>query len=165
MYRLRELRKNHGLSLAQLSDKLNSRGLSISSDSLSKYERGEREPKLKTWQKLADFFNVSVEYPMGLSDTPNTEPKWDFSKPYKDPPAHGLSGMADDNNLPLTISSQSLFSMLYMIYSNRASDNPDAKFADTNEKIRELNKPQKEQVIKSFISWFENEVDRSKDID
>ena len=72
MYRLRELRKKHGLSLAQLSDKLNSRGLSISSDSLSKYERGEREPKLKTWQKLADFFNVSVEYLMGLSDTPNT---------------------------------------------------------------------------------------------
>lgn len=71
MYRLREQRKKQGLSLAQLSNMLEKTGLSLSPDSLSKYERGDREPKLKTWQKLANFFGVSVEYLMGLSDQPH----------------------------------------------------------------------------------------------
>ena len=48
------------------SNKKASRLLGINSDTLAKYERGEREPRLKTWQKLANFWEVSVPYLQGL---------------------------------------------------------------------------------------------------
>ncbi|WP_445618454.1 helix-turn-helix domain-containing protein [Lactiplantibacillus plantarum] len=66
--KLRELRNKKGLTLRtavkELSEKTN---LSISPDSLAKYERGVREPKLAVWQKLADFYNVSILYIQGIS--------------------------------------------------------------------------------------------------
>lgn len=34
----------------------------INKVTISKYERGKREPKLETWFKLADFFGVSLSY-------------------------------------------------------------------------------------------------------
>lgn len=61
--RIRELRQAKGLSLRDMSEKIN-----ISADALAKYERGDREPKLETWQKLADFFGVSVPYLQGYVD-------------------------------------------------------------------------------------------------
>ena len=64
MNRLKELRKEQGLTLAELSKKLE-----IPSATLSSYERGDREPKQETWQKLADFFGVSVPYLMGYVET------------------------------------------------------------------------------------------------
>lgn len=64
--RIRELREKENLTLSGLSERLKEKGFSISSDAISKYERGDREPKLETWQKLADFFGVSVGYLQGL---------------------------------------------------------------------------------------------------
>lgn len=67
--RIRELRSNQKLSLPQLSEELLKKvNLKISPDALSKYERGKREPKLATWQKLADYFDVSIDYIMGIED-------------------------------------------------------------------------------------------------
>lgn len=64
---LRELRKEKKLTLPQLSKELNKyANLKISPDALSKYERGEREPRLEVWKKLAEYFHVSVAYLMGL---------------------------------------------------------------------------------------------------
>lgn len=68
MNRLRELRKEKKLTLKEVSSKLEQNNLKISPDALAKYERGDREPKLETWQKLADFFGVSVPYLQGVSD-------------------------------------------------------------------------------------------------
>lgn len=67
MNKIRELRQEKGLTLKELSDELNKENiLKVASDTLGKYERGEREPKLKTWQALAKYFNVSVAYLQGL---------------------------------------------------------------------------------------------------
>ena len=66
MNRLRELRKEKKLTLKEVSSQLEQNNLKISPDALAKYERGDREPKLETWQKLADYFNVSVPYLQGL---------------------------------------------------------------------------------------------------
>lgn len=64
---LRELRKEKKLTLPQLSKELNEyANLKISPDALSKYERGEREPRLEIWRKIAEYFHVSVAYLMGL---------------------------------------------------------------------------------------------------
>ncbi|MCT7749881.1 MAG: helix-turn-helix transcriptional regulator, partial [Lactobacillus gasseri] len=71
MIRLRKLRQEKKLSLKEVSEELKRFGLNISPDGLAKYERGDREPKLETWQKLAEFFGVSVQYLQGISDVPN----------------------------------------------------------------------------------------------
>ena len=34
-------------------------------NTLSQYETGKRHPKFEVWQKLADFFDVSVPYLQG----------------------------------------------------------------------------------------------------
>ena len=67
--RLRELRKEKGLTLNELSNELLERlNFKIGSNALGKYERGEREPKLATWSKLANFFGVSIGYIQGTSE-------------------------------------------------------------------------------------------------
>lgn len=67
MNNIRELRKEKNLTLKELSSELKKKDiLLIASDTLGKYERGEREPKLKTWQALAKYFNVPVSYLQGL---------------------------------------------------------------------------------------------------
>ena len=65
--RIKELRNKKGLSQAHLADELG-----ISNQIISFYENDKREPKIGMWQKLADFFGVSVPYLQGI------EP--DFSK-------------------------------------------------------------------------------------
>lgn len=64
MNRLKELRKSQGLSQAKLAKRTG-----ISNQAISFYERGKRHPKIETWQKLADYFNVSVPYAQGDIDT------------------------------------------------------------------------------------------------
>lgn len=68
MNRLRELRKSRKLTLKDTVEKLKvQNSLLITADTLAKYERGDREPKIETWRKLANFFNVSVPYLQGLT--------------------------------------------------------------------------------------------------
>ena len=71
MNRIKQLRKNKGLSIDQLSNELKMKNTPISSASISKYEREERNPKIKSWEALADYFNVSVPYLQGLSENKN----------------------------------------------------------------------------------------------
>ena len=68
MNRIRECRQNKKLTLKQLSEELAKQDFRISADALGKYERGDREPKLETWLKLADFFDVPIPYLQGLND-------------------------------------------------------------------------------------------------
>ena len=42
--------------------------IGIPNNTLSQYETGKREPKLKTWEKLAKFWKVSVPYLQGYVD-------------------------------------------------------------------------------------------------
>ncbi|WP_278954825.1 helix-turn-helix transcriptional regulator [Lactobacillus apis] len=61
--RIKELREEKGLTLEKLGEKVD-----IAKNTLSRYESGNREPKLKVWQKLADYFNVSVPYLQGFNE-------------------------------------------------------------------------------------------------
>ena len=67
--RLKEIRTKKGLSLEQVG-----KGVGLATNTISRYETGKREPKLETWQKLADFFGVSVPYLQGISDIEDLEP-------------------------------------------------------------------------------------------
>ena len=59
--RLREVRYRTNLTLSSYSRKIG-----IPSNTLSQYETGKREPRLETWEKLANFWEVSVPYLQGL---------------------------------------------------------------------------------------------------
>lgn len=58
--RIAELRKEKHLTIQQLADEIG-----VANGTISRYEQGSREPKLETWMKLAEFFNVPVAYLMG----------------------------------------------------------------------------------------------------
>jgi transcriptional regulator with XRE-family HTH domain len=58
--RLRELRKKKKYTLDDIEAKTG-----VKRGTYNNYESGKTEPKPSTWQALADFFNVSVDYLKG----------------------------------------------------------------------------------------------------
>lgn len=63
--RLRLLRKSKGLTQIALQMKIG-----VEQALLSKYESGERVPPTETLVKLADFYEVSVDYLLCRTDNP-----------------------------------------------------------------------------------------------
>lgn len=76
MNRIKELRQKNNLTLRELGKKVD-----MSSSRISQYETGKREPKLETWKKLADFFDVPVSYlqGFGLSKEQAINIAWDWA--------------------------------------------------------------------------------------
>lgn len=65
--RLKELRLQHELSQKDIANYL---GITVAAYSF--YERGNREPNVSILKKLAEYFNVSLGYLMGMEDEPQT---------------------------------------------------------------------------------------------
>lgn len=63
MNRIKELRKKNNYTLADVASALN-----VGTNTISRYETGKREPKLETWQALANYFNVSIPYLQGIDE-------------------------------------------------------------------------------------------------
>lgn len=61
--KIKELRNNKKLTLNEMSSQV-----SIPRATLSRYERGDCEPKLSTWMKLADYFKVPLDYLIGYKE-------------------------------------------------------------------------------------------------
>ncbi|MBQ7348461.1 MAG: helix-turn-helix transcriptional regulator [Clostridia bacterium] len=61
--RLKELREERGLTQKELSEKLN-----LNSVTYLHYEKYQREPPLSVLADMAKFFDVSVDYLLGLKD-------------------------------------------------------------------------------------------------
>ena len=61
--RLKELREECGLTQKQLAEKLQ-----INSVTYLHYEKEQREPPLSLLADFAKFFDVSVDYLLGLTD-------------------------------------------------------------------------------------------------
>lgn len=64
--RLKELREKKGISQRELA-----KMLGFSQGTVGNWESGIRKPTYKTLYKIADLFNVSVDYLMGNTDAPN----------------------------------------------------------------------------------------------
>lgn len=62
--RLKELRENAGLSQYKFADKFG-----VAQSTVGSWEAGKREPNFDTMQRLADFFNVSIDYLLGRQAT------------------------------------------------------------------------------------------------
>ena len=63
--RLKALRRQRGISQLKLALDLN-----MNQNSISRYENEEREADYKTLIKLADYFNVSIDYLLERTDNP-----------------------------------------------------------------------------------------------
>mgnify|MGYP004618887793 CR=1 FL=1 len=63
--RLKELRKKRGISQLRLAIELG-----MNQNSISRYESGEREADYRTLIRLADYFNVSIDYLLERTDNP-----------------------------------------------------------------------------------------------
>lgn len=63
--RLKELRKRRGISQLRLALELG-----MNQNSISRYENGEREADYRTLIRLADYFNVSIDYLLERTDNP-----------------------------------------------------------------------------------------------
>lgn len=66
--RLKELRKEKGISQLKLAMELNT-----NQNTISRYETGEREPGINELISLADYFNVSIDYLLGRTDSRNIQ--------------------------------------------------------------------------------------------
>src|SRR5690554_4677039 len=63
--RIRKLRENKGLTQLEFAKSIN-----ISNSTLSQYESEHRAPSDEIKIKIADFFNVSLDYLLGQTDDP-----------------------------------------------------------------------------------------------
>ena len=63
--RLKEIRKSRRLSQLKLAMDLNT-----NQNTISRYENGEREPGIKELIKIADYFNVSLDYLLERTENP-----------------------------------------------------------------------------------------------
>lgn len=63
--RLKEIRKARGISQLKLAMDLNT-----NQNTISRYETGEREPGIAELIKLADYFQISVDYLLERTDNP-----------------------------------------------------------------------------------------------
>lgn len=61
--RIKNLRKEGSLSQVALAEKIDSNQKQV-----SKWERGQIEPNIDMLKRLADYFEVSVDYLIGRSD-------------------------------------------------------------------------------------------------
>ncbi|MBQ2780546.1 MAG: helix-turn-helix transcriptional regulator [Clostridia bacterium] len=66
--RLKEIRKRKGISQLKLAMELNT-----NQNTISRYETGEREPGINELIKIADYFNVSVDYLLERTNNPNIQ--------------------------------------------------------------------------------------------
>lgn len=59
----KQLRLDRELSQSKLADYLG-----LSKSAVNMYERGDRRPDLETLERIADFFNVDMNYLLGYSE-------------------------------------------------------------------------------------------------
>lgn len=72
--RLLDLRKDTGLSQEKLGEILQ-----LSKNSISSYEKDRNEPPDAIKIQIAKYFNVSIDYLLGLTDNPNPYNTFDIS--------------------------------------------------------------------------------------
>lgn len=62
--RLRDLREDNDITQSQISSVLN-----IKQNTYSQYENGKRQMPLELLWKLADYYNTSIDYLVGRTNT------------------------------------------------------------------------------------------------
>ncbi len=71
--RLKDLREDSDISQIQMAELLH-----IKQNTYSQYENGKRQIPIETLVKIAIFYNVSVDYILGLTDVKTPYPRSNF---------------------------------------------------------------------------------------
>lgn len=71
--RIAVLRESRGLSQKGLSDELAKNGLVVRRETITQWENGTRDLKTEYLAKLSQFFNVTTDYLLGLSNVKSTD--------------------------------------------------------------------------------------------
>ncbi len=71
--RLRDLRKSRKLTLVKVAERLN-----IGMTTYGAYEREEKRPSIDMLRSLANLYNVSTDYILGLTDEKDPKPNQDL---------------------------------------------------------------------------------------
>lgn len=117
MNRLKELRKQKGLTLVELGKEVN-----LANNTLSRYERGIREPNISMLIKLADYFNVSVDYLIGREPKSKTVKSYHYYIINEDYTLKKLGVTAPTSEVPVLDKSE-FEALKYSLESNdRLSD-------------------------------------------
>lgn len=66
----KRLRTSCGLTQNEMADRLG-----VSKSTISMYENGNREPDFDTLERIADFFNVDIDYLLGRTDKTSILPE------------------------------------------------------------------------------------------
>lgn len=132
------------MTLAEVSSKLG-----IAPSTLNQYELGNREPHLKTWAAMSDFYNVSVEYLMGLSKIPLTK---NGSKAAD--LGHEMKKISDLDFLQSLTPDQFAFELLFIADYQSLHDENDLvdRLYRLNQQRHLLN--EKHQFTASFVEWY-----------
>lgn len=72
--RITYLREARGLSQKSLSDELAKLGLVVRRETITQWENGTRDLKTEYLAKLSEFFDVSADWLLGLTDAPERTP-------------------------------------------------------------------------------------------
>lgn len=131
--RLTALRENTGKKRQEVAD-----DLKISRASLEYYEKGKRKPDIEVLVRLADYYGVSTDYLLGLSDVSTTDKDIKFICNYT-----GLS----ETSVKILNSANDLFKLEYMQVINFLIEEIGLSYA--NETI-EIN----ENVIGKIADYF-----------
>ena len=71
-YRFKMLRKEKNLTQQELATDINKKyNLTYGKSAISTYENNKRIPETEALKKFADYFNVSVDYLLGISNIRN----------------------------------------------------------------------------------------------
>ncbi|MCT4544386.1 MAG: helix-turn-helix domain-containing protein [Vallitalea sp.] len=74
--KIKTIRKEAKMSQEELALNLNNKyGTKIVKSMISKWENDKEEPRMEFVRNIANFFSVSLDYMLGLSDTPTTNSK------------------------------------------------------------------------------------------
>lgn len=78
--RIKSLRESENIQQNEFAKKIG-----VSNVVLSRYESGERKPDYDTLVTIADYFNVTIDYLLGRSNTPNMSEQEEFQSFANDP--------------------------------------------------------------------------------
>ena len=87
--RLKAERKKNNITQTQLAEKLY-----LDRSSISKYESGKQISETPTLEKLADFFDVSIDYLLGKTDIRNYEDNSSLNSINENLSTNGLKTLA-----------------------------------------------------------------------
>lgn len=94
--RLKYLRQEADLTQRQLAERLNTQG-----NTISQYETGDRSPSVDMQMRIAQFFNVSIDFLVGRTDDRTPKPMRPSDNPPPVNPAYlealqYLDGLSDE---------------------------------------------------------------------